>query len=140
MLDAALYAALGVAACSALWGSRAAWVLLASVTFCLALNEARVPFHPILWMLFDLVVVLLIVRPKMTHADCVILALFIPAWVFYLMPQDDRYFGSMLVTIAQLFLTAPIERVRFIPARARAWFGRDDAFDRFVAHGRLAGV
>lgn len=140
MLEAALYTALGCAAISALAGSRTAWVLLASVAFCLALGEAGVPFHPVYWMMFDLVVVAFIIRPKMTHADCAILSLFIPAWVFYLLPDDQRYLGSMLVTIAQLFLTAPVDRVRGVPEGVRKWFRTSDIYDKLVAHVRLAGV
>lgn len=140
MLEGALYAAIGCAACSALFGCRTAWVLLASVAFCLALDQAGVPFMPVYWMLFDLVVVLLLLRPTMTHADCVIVALFIPAWLFYFMPDEQRYVGSMLVTVIQLMLTAPVEKVRFVPAKISGWLRRDDIYDKLVVHARLAGV
>lgn len=140
MLETALYIALAVAACSALAGSRTAWILLASVAFCLALDQWGVPFNPVLWMLFDSVVVLLIVRPKMTHADCTVLALFIPAWLLYQMPDEQRYVGSMLVTIAQLVCSVEPAKIYSAPARYRAWLASDNKFDRLVAHVRLAGV
>lgn len=140
MLEAALYTAVGVAACSALAGSRTAWILLGSVAFCLLLDRIGADFIPVVWMLFDLVVVFLIVRHAMTAADCVIIALFIPAWVFYLLPDQERYVGSVIVTAFQLLLTAPFERLTAIPPKVRTWLRRDDYFDRLVAHARLAGA
>lgn len=120
--------------------NRTAWVLLASAGLCLALARAHVPFNPVIWMLIDLAVILLIVRPKMTYPDCVILALFAPAWVFYLLPDAARYGGSLVVVVVQFLLTAPLHRLAFLPAKARRWLSADDAFDRLVAHVRLAGA
>jgi hypothetical protein len=140
ILQALLYAALGCAVLSAVVGNRTAWVLLASAAFCLALDQAHVPFHPVYWMMFDLVAAVLIIRRDMSHADCVVLSLFIPAWVFYFMPNEQRYLGSALVAIVQLFLTAPLEKLRFVPTRVRAWFGDSGIYDKMVAHVRLAGV
>jgi hypothetical protein len=140
MLEAALYAALCCALLSALAGNRTALVLLASVAFCLVLGEVGVAFQPVLWMMFDLVAVILIVRRDMTAADCVVIALFIPAWIFYLFPAADRYAGSVLITVVQLLLTAPFHKTPSVPPRIRAWLRRDDYFDRLAAHVRLAGV
>ena len=88
--------------------NRTAWVMLASVSLCLALDAAGVQFLFIVWMMFDALVVLAIIRRSMTTTDCAIIALFIPAWVFYLAPDPWRYYGAATVTIAQLLLTLPV--------------------------------
>lgn len=139
-LEVALYAAMGCAAISALAGCRTAWVLLAGVVFCFALDWAEVPFNPVLWMLFDLVLVLLILRPEMTPADCVILSLFIPGWVFYQLPDDERYAGALAVTVIQLLLSVSPSEIKSAPARYRAWFASDNKFDKLVAAIRPAGL
>ena len=126
-----LAVACGVA--SAATGNRTAWALLASVGLCFAFDYARVPFNFVLWLLIDLGVVLVIIRPRMTKTDCVILALFIPAWCFYLLPPDTRFWGSFVVVVAQLALTFPVEALR--AALAGLWAQSDDPpFDRLVAH------
>jgi hypothetical protein len=118
---------------SASTGNRTAWALLASVALCLGLDSAGVPFNFVLWLLIDLVVILVIIRPTMTVADCVILALFIPAWVGYLLPDAQRFQIGFVVVVAQLLLTFPAETVR----RALTSFYKppdDGGYDRMVAH------
>lgn len=122
-MQAALFAALGCAIWSALTGNRTAWLLLASAALCLGLDAAEVEFHFVWWLLIDAAVALLIIRPTMTKADCVILALFIPAWAFYLVPDPHRYTGAMLVAIAQLLLTFPMGKaINRLLARWKANF------------------
>jgi hypothetical protein len=91
-------------------------------------------------MLSDIVVVWFLLRAEMTNADVVIIALFIPAWVFYLLPDQQRYAGSAAVVIAQLLLSVDPGKIASAPNRFRAWWHRHRNFDEMVAHVRLAGA
>lgn len=117
MADAAFWLSAACAVAGALCGNRTSSLLLASAALCVALDELGVAFHFIFWLLIDLVVIRGIIRPQMTNADVVILALFIPAWVFYLLPDPPRYTGTMIVVCAQLILTFPFERARAATTR-----------------------
>lgn len=133
MIEIVFWLAVACGVVSASTGNRTAWALLASVGLCFALSYAQVPFSFILWLMIDLAVVLVIIRPAMTKTDCVIIALFIPAWCFYLLPPDTRFWGSFVVVVAQLVLTFPVEALR--AALARLWPQSDDPpFNRLVAH------
>ena len=104
---------------------------LASVGLCFAFDHFGVPFNFVVWMLIDLAVVAVIIRPAMTAADCIVIALFIPAWCFYLLPAETRFAGSFAVVVAQLVLTFPVEALR--GALVRLWARRgDDHFDRMA--------
>lgn len=131
-MQVAFWIAVACGVLGAVTGNRTAWILLASVGLCLALDRYQVPFNFVLWLLIDLVVILAILRPDLTKADCVVLALFVPAWVFYLMPPDTRFTGSFAVVVAQLLLTFPAEAMR--KGVKRFYHGRDhDHFDQMVA-------
>lgn len=135
MAEYAFWLAVSCAVAGALCGNRTAWFLLASVVLCLTLEWQGVAFHFISWLLIDLVVVLGIVRPDMTIADDVILVLFIPAWVFYLLPDPERYIGSLIVVCAQLILTFPVERARMATSRlVSAIRSRGDEMKRVAAY------
>jgi hypothetical protein len=112
MIEAAFWLAVACAVAGTFAGNRTAWALLASVGMCLGLEHFAVPFNFFLWLLIDLAVILIIIRPEMTVADVVVLALFIPAWVSYLLPPEPRFGVSMAVVIAQLALVFPAETVR----------------------------
>jgi hypothetical protein len=133
MLQVVFWLAVACGVISAATGNRTAWVLLASVGLCFAFGELRIPFNFIIWVLIDLAVILAIIRPTMTKADCIILALFVPAWCFYLLPPDPRFWGSFVVVVAQLVFTFPVEALR--AALAGLWVqSGDPPFDRLVAH------
>jgi hypothetical protein len=108
----AFWLAVACGVISASTGNRTACALLASVGLCMAFTYLHVPFHFILWLLIDLAVIRVIIRPTMTAADCVILALFFPAWVSYLLPDAERFRISFIVVVAQLLLTFPAEMLR----------------------------
>jgi hypothetical protein len=134
VIEALFWIAVACGVAGALTGNRTAWALLASVAMCLALDSARIEFNFVVWMLIDLAVIFVIVRPGMTYSDVVILALFIPAWAFYVMPDPARFWGSFAVVVAQLLLCAPVASVS---ARARRWWAdaRDtDHTDLRMAH------
>lgn len=132
-LAVVFWLAVACAVVSAATRNRTAWALLASVGLCFALDYLGAPFNFVLWMLIDLAVVLVIIRPTMTKTDCVIIALFIPAWCFYLLPADTRFWGSFVVVVAQLVLTFPVEALR--SALVSLWRNSDNPpFDRLVAH------
>jgi hypothetical protein len=133
VIQAVFWLSVACAACGALTRNRTAWVLLASVAFCLGLDAAEVKFHFVFWMLIDTVVVLAIIHPKMTRTDCVILALFIPAWCFYLMPDEARFWGTFVVVVAQLTLTFPVEALRRLLTGLHSRF-RAGRFDEMVCH------
>lgn len=110
-MEAALYAALGCAAVSALAGNRTSWVLLASVAFCLGLDQAGVPFSVVRWLMFDTIAMaLILLLSRLNWTDWAILALFFVGWAFYCLPDPYRHTGSMAVTILQLLLTFPLTR------------------------------
>lgn len=133
MLHVVFWLAVACGCLSASTGNRTAWALLASVGLCLAFDHFGVPFHFILWLLIDLAVILAIIRPAMTTADVVIVALFIPAWVAYLLPEGPRFELGFLVVVAQLLLTFPAVTVH----RAIQSFWKapsDDGFDKRMVH------
>lgn len=125
MLGVVFWLAVACGVVSAATGNRTAVVLLASVGLCLALDYLAVSFSFPLWLLIDLAVVLAIIRPAMTKTDCVIIALFIPAWCFYLLPPETRFWGSFVVVVTQLALTFPLRkvwrRVRSMPHEPDRW-------------------
>jgi hypothetical protein len=112
MMQIAFWLAVACGVVSASSGNRTAWALLASVGLCLGFEYLGVPFHFILWLLIDLAVILVIIRPEMTATDCIILALFMPAWVGYLLPEEPRFQLGFVVVVAQLALTFPAATVR----------------------------
>lgn len=130
-MQAAFWIAVACGAISALTGNRTAWALLASVAMCIGLDHFAVPFNFVLWILIDLVVILFIIRPTMTATDCVILALFVPAWVFYLLPPEPRFLGGFVVVVMQLLLTFPADVICGAVSRYRAE-RPDDPFDKMV--------
>lgn len=135
MIEVVFWLAVACAVLGAMARNRTAIALLGSVMVCMAMNYAQVPFNFVVWMLIDLVIVLVIIHPKMTKVDCVILALFIPAWCFYLLPADTRFWGTFVVVVAQLTLTFPLDALR--GALAGLWRqSSDDPFDKMVAYGR----
>jgi hypothetical protein len=131
MLAVVFWLAVACGVVSASTGNRTAWALLASVGLCFAFDHFGVPFNFVVWMLIDLAVVAVIIRPTMTAVDCIVIALFIPAWCFYLLPAETRFAGSFAVVVAQLVLTFPVEALR--GALVRLWARRgDDHFDRMA--------
>jgi hypothetical protein len=131
--EIAFWLAVACGVISASTGNRTACALLASVGLCMAFSYLHVPFHFILWLLIDLAVILVIIRPTMTVADCIILALFIPAWVGYLLPEQPRFQLGFVVVVAQLLLTFPASTVH--RAFLSIWHPRgDDHFDKRIAH------
>ena len=124
MIEGALWVAMVCALCGALTGNRTAWVLLVSVSLCLALDQAGVPFSLVRWLIFDtLAMALILLLSKLTQADWLILALFFAGWAAYCLPDPYRYTGTMAVTILQLLLTFPLrEAVRRLVGRWKANF------------------
>jgi hypothetical protein len=140
MVEAAFWLAVACAVVGAFAGNRTAVVLLASVLLCIGLDQAEVAFNFLFWVLIDCVVILAIVRRGMTYADVAVIALFAPAWVFYLLPDPMRFYGSMAVVIGQLVLTFPAVRLwaslkAYLPSR-----GGTHPFDELTAHSGLAGA
>lgn len=105
--------AAGYALAAGVFGNRTAWPLLASLAFCLIAPKYIRPLET--WELFavDLMVFAAIVRPNMTLADKLILALFFVAWPLYLTPF--YYWGGWGVVVVQLLLTVPLLREQTIP-------------------------
>lgn len=130
MTQIVFWLALACGVVSAATGNRTAWALLASVGLCFGFEYFAIPFNFVVWMLIDLAVVAAIIRPAMTAADCVILALFIPAWCFYLLPPDTRFVGSFVVVVAQLALTFPVEPLRRALAHLSVTPADDEPFKR----------
>lgn len=119
MLEAALYLALGAALVSALAGGRTSIVLTVSVAICLGLGWAGVEFHRGYWIGLDIAVMAVIGGFSFSRRDWAIVLLFPVAWGFYLLPDGPRYYGSLVVTIAQLLLSYRHELVR--EAAAQWW-------------------
>lgn len=134
MLQVIFWLSVACGVLGATTGNRTAFALLASVLICLAMNYGEVPFNFVVWMLIDLVIVLAIIHPKMTKVDCVILALFIPAWCFYLLPADTRFWGTFVVVVAQLTLTFPVDAARRVLTNVSRYI-RPDNFDKMVVYG-----
>lgn len=136
-MEAALYLALGCAAVSALAGNRTAWVLLASVAFCLGLDAAGVPFSVVRWLILDtLAMSLILLLSRLDRTDWIILALFFAGWAAYGLPDPYRYYGSVAVTILQLLLTFPLrEATHRIVDRWKANFQHRDEWTDLRARG-----
>jgi hypothetical protein len=136
-MEAALYLALGCAAVSALAGNRTAWILLASVAFCLGLDWAGAPFNVVRWLIFDTIAMSLILAlSKLDRTDWAILALFFAGWAAYGLPDPYRYTGSMAVTILQLLLTFPRrEAFSRLVARWKANFQHRDEWTNLESRG-----
>lgn len=111
MLDAVFLGALVCGCVAALKGNRAAWALLASTAFTSGITTAGVPFHPVLWMMIDLAVVLAILHPKMTLCDIGVIALFIPAWVIYATMPPWASEAVTLIVAAQFLMTFPVAQL-----------------------------
>lgn len=108
MLQVAIYVALVVAGCSALLGSRTAWVLVPLVGACLLSSVYGIAFQQEVWFGMDVAAIVLIVGlQKLDRQSWAILLLFPCAWPLYLAPDPYRYFGSATITILQLLLTFP---------------------------------
>jgi hypothetical protein len=105
MLAVVFWLAVACGCVSALTGNRTAWALLASVGLCFVFDYAGVPFSFPLWLLIDLAVILAIIHPRMSKADCIVVALFVPAWVGYLLPDQQRFQMCLWVVVTQLALT-----------------------------------
>ncbi|MBO9602535.1 MAG: hypothetical protein J7496_08515 [Novosphingobium sp.] len=115
--------ALGVAA--ALIGAVArnvtAMVLLCSFAFSTAICALGVDFNFILWVSIDLAVVLCIIGPAMRHRDLVILGLFLPVWLIYLiMPSWGAQAVDIIVAL-QMLITFPARRTW---RASRVWVSR----------------
>lgn len=139
MLTVIFWLAVACGLAGALARNRTAYALLASIAVCLVMEHYAVPFNFVLWVLIDLVVVLVIIRPALSRTDVIVLALFIPAWVAYLLPEYPRFAISFSVVVAQLALTFPVEPLR---RKLAGWAAprRPGDFDKMVAHARLAGA
>ena len=137
-MQVALWLAIAVGMVSARLGNRTAWALLASVALCLTLDWAGAVFHLLFWMLIDFAVILFVVRPKMTVSDCLIVALFVPAWALYLLPDPVRHEGSRIIVIAQFLLTFPLRRFWRRAQNVDRTFDPWDHFDLRVRHGAYA--
>jgi hypothetical protein len=133
MIQVVFWLAVACAVLGALTRNRTAVMLLASALLCLGMNYVQVPFNFVVWMLIDLAVVSGIIHYKMTRTDCVIIALFIPAWCFYLLPAETRFWGTFVVVVAQLALTFPVDATRRILTSLSSRL-RPDNFDKMVAH------
>ncbi len=107
-MDAVFLAALFCGCVAALRGNRTAWALLASVAFTSGITLAGVPFHPVLWMMIDLMVILAILHPKMTLCDLAVIALFIPAWALYALMPPWAPDVVTLIVVAQFLMTFPV--------------------------------
>ncbi len=128
MFGALFALAVAVGILSALAGSRTALALLVGTGLQLLLAVVDVPFFAPLWMLIDLAVAAAIVRMGMTRSGALVIALFIPAWVFYFIDGDLGYDGSVTVCSAQMLLTVPLARIW---RRAKATRLPPDPFDLF---------
>lgn len=121
--------------CVSAWeGNRTAWALLASLALCLGLSAAGAQFVPLVWVAIDLAVIGFIASSGLSAADCIIIALFIPAWAGYALPQDERFVVGTLAVSAQLLMTFPIvivwKRVREFNRQFNPW----DHFDLRARH------
>jgi hypothetical protein len=92
-------------------GNRTAAPLLASFAASTLLCWGGVQFNFLFWIMLDLVVVAFIVHYRMTWADLVILALFIPAWLAYLAPEPWRFYGTFAAVVLQFAFTLPVARL-----------------------------
>lgn len=141
MLEYALCAAMAVACGSALMGNRNAWVLLPFVYLCLYLDDAGYGYDRADWMAMDLCAMAIIfgINRKRDWQFWTILALFLAAWAFYLLPDPYRYSGSVSITILQLLLTFPVanawKRIKLVRRQPDRW----NEFDLRAAHGEAGG-
>lgn len=101
--------------------------LLASNAFTFALCRAGVPFNFVLWVVVDLVVILIVIRPEMTRRDLVILALFAPIWALYLLRPEWWAQAVILTVVVQMLLTFPAGQAWALAKRVAGGFNeRDD--------------
>lgn len=109
--------------------------LLASVATCIFLTSKGVQFNFLLWLMIDLIVLagilidkiqlrspIIVYRIDITARDVVILALFAPAWVFYIHEPETREQGTFAVVVAQLFLTFPVARAAALIQKIKSWW------------------
>lgn len=106
MPETALWLAALVACVPAIMGNRTACALLASLAYAAILERLAIPFGPV-WMLADLAVLAIILRPNMTLQDELIAALFVPAWVGYALDAETNYTIGMFVVTMQLLICVP---------------------------------
>ncbi len=126
MRDTLLLLAFGGASIAALMGNRTAWPLLISTVVAYVMDRAEIDFNWPGWLALDLAVILCIARRNMPLADKFILALFIPAWFCYALPDPWKYWGSSAVVIVQLLLSIPLSK--------------DQGIGGSVTHGPIRGA
>jgi hypothetical protein len=134
MLEAAIWLAASFAVVAAASGDRAARALLASFALCVVLETAGVQFNFIFWLMIDIAVAMATIHRAMTFRDVYLIALFIPAWGFYLTPDEARYVGVSLILIAQFLLTFPVSLAGSITTRP-AQPEKDTTTMRMIRHG-----
>lgn len=104
-VDALLLFALVCGGLSALRGRRTPIALLGGVIIGSSLSIAGVQFSPLVWLTIDFTIIAIILSVRTTVAEKVILSLFIPAWVMYVIGGPLASDITSALTAAQLLLT-----------------------------------
>lgn len=109
-LQQAIWFAAFLGLVGAMSGNRIAWPLLASLALVTALERTGIAFHPVTWALIDAAVVLAITAISTGPRAMAVICLFVPAWVFYFVPDPVGYYGAGAVVIAQFLIVFPARR------------------------------
>jgi len=112
LLEVAFWASVACAVAGSYYGDRAGTALMCSALFAGAITALGADFALWAWAGIDIVTALAIIRKGMPRRDILIVAMFLPGWAFYLLPDPWRFWGSSVVVIAQMMLVFPVAQVR----------------------------
>lgn len=121
LIDALFIVAVACGCIGALRGNGAAVALLCATALTSALTAGGVPFHPALWALVDIGVVMAIMRPNMSNGDIAIVALYVPIWALYPVEGWTAYYIISALAALQFLLTFPAPEIF---AKTRRVFGK----------------
>lgn len=107
LIDLIYLIAVACGCAAALRGNHTAAALLMAegVTTLLALT---VGFDPFLWMVVNLGVIWIALRPHLTLANITVVVMYVPMWPLYTQDTWSAYYGVSLLTSLQFFITFPL--------------------------------
>jgi len=117
LLEVAFWASVACAVAGSYYGDRAGTALMCSALFAGAITTLGADFALWAWAGIDIVTALVIIRKGMPRRDILIVAMFLPGWAFYLLPDPWRFWGSSVVVIAQMMLVFPVAQVKALHGR-----------------------
>ena len=129
MTQALIILAAGLGVVGALSGNRAAYPLLASLALCQALPALGLEFDMLFWIAVDVAVIVAISCMSFQRRNLAVIALFLPAWGFYLADPGLRFWGTLWVVVLQMALTLPWLRIKLVSDKGRTRRDKWNEFD-----------